>query len=79
MPSPVPAASLSDRRLDAAEMERYDEDGYLVRTGVFEAAELAAITAVCEALVAGLVTRRSARRRAFGSYTFERPASSPRS
>jgi Phytanoyl-CoA dioxygenase (PhyH) len=66
----VTAGSLG--RLDAPERERYAADGYLVRTGVFEPAELQAIVADCEELVARLVARRRHGRRAFGSYTFER-------
>jgi ectoine hydroxylase len=73
VPAEQAATDGSQWRLDAAELARYAADGYLVRTGVFAPAELEAIVADCEELVDRLVARRRQdRRRAFGSYTFER-------
>lgn len=58
-------------RLDPAERRSYRDLGYVVRRAVFDVAELAAITAECEALVDRLVRNRQARRRRFGSYVFD--------
>ncbi len=57
--------------LSAGEREAYRDLGYLVRESVFDALEIAAITAECEALVDRLVSNRETRRRRFGSYVFD--------
>jgi ectoine hydroxylase len=60
--------------LTPAEQQQYDRDGYVVREGVFSAAEVAAMIDASEQLVAGLVEGRKGRRFAVGSYTFEADA-----
>jgi len=57
--------------LSTGEQEGYLDRGYLVRESVFDASEIALVTAECEALVARLVSNREARRRRFGSYVFD--------
>jgi ectoine hydroxylase len=58
-------------RLDAAERTRLAEDGYVVRHGVFGAAELRSMVDASEALVADLVRDRRGRRHKLGSYVFD--------
>jgi ectoine hydroxylase len=58
-------------RLDAAERRRLATDGFVVRTGIFDAAEVAAMTAASEALVADLVRDRRGHRLRVGSYVFD--------
>jgi len=53
------------------ERARYERDGYVVRTGVFGADEVAAMIEASEALVADLVRDRVGRRLRAGSYVFE--------
>jgi hypothetical protein len=57
--------------LSAAERDRYDRDGFLVRESVFSADEVADMVDASEELVAGLVEGRQGRRFTVGSYTFE--------
>lgn len=59
-------------RLDGAERERLDRDGFIVRQGVFDPAESAQIAADCEALVAELTAAAALRpKHVVGSYMFE--------
>jgi hypothetical protein len=58
-------------RLDSAEQRQLANDGFVVRRGVFSAAELAAMAADCEALVAHLLEQRRRTRLVAGSYRFE--------
>jgi hypothetical protein len=62
---------MTGARLTADERACLDRDGYVVREDVFSRAEVAAITAACEDLVARLVRERRKRRFHVGSYTFE--------
>jgi ectoine hydroxylase-related dioxygenase (phytanoyl-CoA dioxygenase family) len=64
-------AGRSSGRLDDAEKAALETNGYVLRTGVFDAAELADITAACEALVTDLVRDRRGKRYKVGSYVFE--------
>jgi ectoine hydroxylase-related dioxygenase (phytanoyl-CoA dioxygenase family) len=57
--------------LDAAERRQLDEDGYVVRERVFDAGEVAAIAAECEALVARLEAAGRHTKHVVGSYMFE--------
>ena len=57
--------------LDAAEQRQLDNDGYVVRERVFDAAEVAAIAAECEAVVARLEAAAHHTKHAIGSYMFE--------
>jgi ectoine hydroxylase-related dioxygenase (phytanoyl-CoA dioxygenase family) len=56
---------------DAAERRQLDEDGYVVRERVFDAPEVAAIAAECEALVARLEAAARRTKHVVGSYMFE--------
>jgi hypothetical protein len=58
-------------RLNDAELEAVERDGYVLREGVFSAAEVTEITDACEALIADLVKDREGKRYHVGSYTFE--------
>src|SRR5580765_1371284 len=58
-------------RLDGGEKNSLEDDGYVLRTDVFDPREIAEITAACEALVADLVSDRRGRRYKVGSYVFE--------
>ena len=58
-------------RLDEAERRELDERGFVLRRGVFDARELTAIGAACEALVQRLVAERRHRKHLVGSYAFE--------
>ena len=62
---------MSNGRLNEAERDFLATNGYVVRRDVFDAAELGAMTAACEDLVARLVRERRKRRYHVGSYTFE--------
>lgn len=64
-------ASRSSGRLDDAEKAALAKDGYVLRTEVFDAGEIASITAACEKLVTDLVSDRRGRRYKVGSYVFE--------
>ena len=57
--------------LDTAERRQLDEDGYVVRERVFDAAEVAAIAAECEAVVARLEAAARRTKHVVGSYMFE--------
>ncbi len=57
--------------MDVAERRRLDTDGYVVREGVFDADELAAIAEACERLVTDLEAARRHTKRVVGSYMFE--------
>jgi hypothetical protein len=57
--------------MDETEKARLARDGYVVREGVFAPREIAAITAECEAMVAGLEAARRAEKVRVGSYMFE--------
>jgi len=57
--------------VDDRERRQYDEDGYVVREGVFTSAEIADMVEACEALVADLVRDRQGRRIHAGSYVFD--------
>jgi ectoine hydroxylase len=57
--------------LTTEEQEQADRDGYVVREGVFDRAEVDEIIRQCEDLAFGLVESRKARRFHVGSYTFE--------
>ncbi len=58
-------------RLDWTERDRLATEGFAVRRGVFNGAEVAAISADCEALVARLLEERRRTRLEAGSYRFE--------
>jgi ectoine hydroxylase len=58
-------------RLDDDERRRLATDGYVVRTGVFPPADVAAMIEASEALVADLVRDRRGRRLKVGSYVFD--------
>ncbi|MGE0624149.1 MAG: phytanoyl-CoA dioxygenase family protein [Pseudomonadales bacterium] len=60
-----------DGAFSDAEAAHYNDAGYVVRESVFDGAELAEVTAACEALVERLTRGRRGRRRRFGSYTFD--------
>ena len=63
--------TVAEHRLTASERVLLDEDGYVLREGVFSAAEVAEITDACERLLADLVKDRQGRSYHVGSYTFE--------
>jgi ectoine hydroxylase len=58
-------------RLDAQEKRDLDEIGFVLRGNVFDAAEVAAIRADCEALVARLEAEKRHTKVTAGSYAFE--------
>ena len=58
-------------RLDASERRQLDEGGFVVRHSVFDARELTAIRAACEALVQRLLAEKRHRKLSVGSYNFE--------
>jgi hypothetical protein len=58
-------------RLSATELDRYRDEGYIVRERVFDPTELGMICDACEQLVEGLVRHRRGERQTFGSYTFD--------
>jgi len=57
--------------LDADERAQLAQDGYVVREGVFSAADCAAIAADCEALIRDLEAARRNDKQRVGSYMFE--------
>jgi ectoine hydroxylase-related dioxygenase (phytanoyl-CoA dioxygenase family) len=57
--------------MTAAERRQLDEDGYVVRERVFDAGEVKAIVAECEALVARLEASARHKKHVVGSYMFE--------
>ncbi|HEY1751245.1 MAG TPA: phytanoyl-CoA dioxygenase family protein [Caulobacteraceae bacterium] len=57
--------------LDARERRQLDDDGYVVREGVFSRAECTAIAEECEALVARLEAAARHSKHVVGSYMFE--------
>ena len=66
------AAKVSELgRLTAAERQRYDADGYLVREAVFDARERAEIIDACESLVQRLITNRQENRVKASNYVFD--------
>jgi ectoine hydroxylase len=58
-------------RLTPDERSAMDDDGYVVREGVFSADESATITDQCERLLADLTKDRQGKRYHVGSYVFE--------
>jgi ectoine hydroxylase-related dioxygenase (phytanoyl-CoA dioxygenase family) len=58
-------------RFDDDERRRFDEDGFVVRRGVFPAGEVDDLAAASEELVAELVKDRHGMRMPMGSYVFE--------
>jgi ectoine hydroxylase len=58
-------------RLTGDERRRMESDGYVLRERVFDAGEVARITAACESLVDDLVKDRVQRRVTVGSYVFD--------
>lgn len=58
-------------RLDADERSRLARDGFVVRSGVFAPADVAAMVDASEALVADLVRDRRGHRLKVGSYVFD--------
>jgi ectoine hydroxylase len=58
-------------RMTDAERASYEQDGFLVRRGVFGAEDLDALRDASEEVVAQLVAHRTGRRLVAGSYTFE--------
>ena len=59
------------QRLDESELTALTQDGFVVRRGVFSAAECVAIAADCEALVNAVAARRRGEKRRVGSYMFD--------
>ena len=58
-------------RLDASEREQLYRQGYVVREGVFDAAECAVIAQDCEDLITQLQNAKRADKQVVGSYMFE--------
>jgi hypothetical protein len=58
-------------RFDSSERATYEGDGYVLRRGVFDGDEVAAIVADCEGLVAALARDRRGHRIRAGSYVFD--------
>jgi hypothetical protein len=58
-------------RFDAGEREALARDGYVLRSGVFDAGECAAIAADCEALIDLLEGANRRKKHVLGSYMFE--------
>jgi ectoine hydroxylase len=65
------APATASLRLTGAELKAMEDDGYVLREGVFGPGECAEITELCEALTARLVEDRRAKRYHVGSYTFD--------
>jgi phytanoyl-CoA hydroxylase len=63
---------MSSLRMSPDELARYHEQGFLVRRGVFNRADLAAIGQASETLVADLLALRRTEKFEVGSYLFER-------
>ena len=57
--------------MDDRELQRLDDDGYVVRERVFSLAECAAIAADCERLIADLEAAARRKKHVVGSYMFE--------
>jgi hypothetical protein len=66
----MPNVALS-HRLSLAERLGLERDGFVLREGVFSAAECAAIARDCEDLLAALEAARRGEKRVVGSYMFE--------
>ena len=62
---------VADHRMTVAERTLLARDGFVLRQGVFDAAECAAIAADCEALVSELAALSRGKKHALGSYMFE--------
>jgi hypothetical protein len=60
-----------DHLLTDEERQGLARDGYVLRRGVFQASEVAEMTAACEQLVSRLVAGRQGERQVFGSYVFD--------
>jgi Phytanoyl-CoA dioxygenase (PhyH) len=58
-------------RLEAGERQELEERGFVLRRNVFDASELAAICAGCEALIQRLLAEKRHRKHSVGSYNFE--------
>lgn len=58
-------------RLDTRERRELEEGGFVLRRNVFDASELTAIRAACEALVQRLLAEKRHRKLSVGSYNFE--------
>jgi phytanoyl-CoA hydroxylase len=71
MPHADPHAEPHAHELTDAERDHYERHGYVIRTGVFDADEVAAMVEASEALVADLVHDRVANRITAGSYVFD--------
>ena len=71
IPPEAPSAPETSLRLRPAERTALATDGFVVRTEVFTAPELAAITTACENLVDELVRDRQGHRLQAGSYVFD--------
>lgn len=65
------ASEVSTHRLSETERRQLDDDGFVLRTSVFSATEVATITDACEALIARLVADRQGSRIKVGSYVFD--------
>ncbi len=59
-------------RMDAAELQALDRDGYILREGVFSPSECAAIAAECEAMTNSLIGQKGVEKVVVGSYMFQR-------
>jgi len=70
MTSPAPPAS-SSYRFDPAELQAYEQDGFVIRRDVFGPDEVAAMVDQSEALVSDLVRDRVGHRLRAGSYVFD--------
>jgi hypothetical protein len=57
--------------MSAKERDQLDRDGFVVRTGVFDASERIEITRECETLVDRLLAAKRRTKHAIGSYMFE--------
>lgn len=66
------ARSANSYVLDAQEREALERDGFVVRTGVFDARECRAIAEDCEELAARVVALSHGQKHVVGSYMFER-------
>lgn len=69
MPNPL---TTSDLRLTSDERRRYENDGFLVRHDVIDAAAIPELVDAAEALERDLVSARQGRRQHTGSYVVER-------
>jgi hypothetical protein len=62
---------VADYKMTPAERAQLDRDGFVLREGVFDAAECAAIAADCEALITQLAALSRGKKHVLGSYMFE--------